>query len=80
MRQRRFVQCDVFTSEPTKGNGLAVVVDANAGICGLDQPGGNDILVAADRPLGGLQGQNIYPDARDVICRASYVGQLCCLV
>ncbi len=28
MRQRRFVQCDVFTSEPTKGNGLAVVIDA----------------------------------------------------
>jgi PhzF family phenazine biosynthesis protein len=25
--QRRFVQCDVFTSEPTRGNGLAVVVD-----------------------------------------------------
>ena len=27
MRQRRFMQCDVFTSVPTKGNGLAVVVD-----------------------------------------------------
>jgi len=27
-RQRRFVQCDVFTSTPTKGNALAVVVDA----------------------------------------------------
>lgn len=27
MRSRRFIQCDVFTSEPTKGNGLAVVVD-----------------------------------------------------
>ncbi len=27
MRQRRFIQCDVFTSTPTKGNGLAVVVD-----------------------------------------------------
>src|ERR1700737_15452 len=27
MRQRRFIQCDVFTSVPTKGNGLAVVVD-----------------------------------------------------
>ena len=27
MRARRFVQCDVFTSTPTKGNGLAVVVD-----------------------------------------------------
>jgi len=25
--QRRFVQCDVFTSVPTKGNALAVVVD-----------------------------------------------------
>lgn len=25
--RRRFVQCDVFTSTPTKGNGLAVVVD-----------------------------------------------------
>jgi PhzF family phenazine biosynthesis protein len=29
MRQRRFVQCDVFTSVPTKGNGLAVIVDAD---------------------------------------------------
>jgi PhzF family phenazine biosynthesis protein len=28
MRQRRFIQCDVFTSVPTKGSGLAVVVDA----------------------------------------------------
>jgi PhzF family phenazine biosynthesis protein len=27
MQQRRFIQCDVFTSVPTKGNGLAVVVD-----------------------------------------------------
>ncbi|MEQ1650667.1 MAG: PhzF family phenazine biosynthesis protein [Hyphomicrobiaceae bacterium] len=27
MRTRRFIQCDVFTSEPTKGNGLAVVID-----------------------------------------------------
>jgi hypothetical protein len=27
MRQRRFIQCDVFTSVPTRGNGLAVVVD-----------------------------------------------------
>lgn len=26
-RQRRFVQCDVFSAEPTKGNGLAVVLD-----------------------------------------------------
>lgn len=25
--QRRFIQCDVFTSTPTRGNGLAVVVD-----------------------------------------------------
>ncbi len=29
MRQRRFIQCDVFTSVPTKGNGLAVVVDGD---------------------------------------------------
>jgi PhzF family phenazine biosynthesis protein len=28
MRQRRFIQCDVFTSVPTKGNGLAVVADS----------------------------------------------------
>ncbi len=27
MVERRFVQCDVFSSQPTKGNGLAVVVD-----------------------------------------------------
>lgn len=27
MQERRFIQCDVFTSLPTKGNGLAVVVD-----------------------------------------------------
>src|SRR5438477_9853613 len=27
MRSRRFIQCDVFTSVPTKGNGLAVVAD-----------------------------------------------------
>ncbi|WP_417513205.1 PhzF family phenazine biosynthesis protein [Minwuia sp.] len=26
--RRRFIQCDVFTSEPTRGNGLAVVLDA----------------------------------------------------
>jgi PhzF family phenazine biosynthesis protein len=29
MRNRRFVQCDVFTTVPTKGNGLAVVVDGD---------------------------------------------------
>ena len=28
MMQRRFIQCDVFSSVATKGNGLAVVVDA----------------------------------------------------
>ena len=28
MRQRRFIQCDVFTSVPAKGNGLAVVLDS----------------------------------------------------
>ena len=27
MQKRRFIQCDVFTHEPTKGNALAVVVD-----------------------------------------------------
>ena len=27
MRSRRFIQCDVFTSSPTRGNALAVVVD-----------------------------------------------------
>ncbi len=32
MRGRRFMQCDVFTSVPTKGNGLAVVVEGE----GLD--------------------------------------------
>ena len=26
-RQRRFIQCDVFTEQPTRGNGLAVVLD-----------------------------------------------------
>jgi PhzF family phenazine biosynthesis protein len=29
MFNRRFIQCDVFTSMPTKGNGLAVVVDSD---------------------------------------------------
>lgn len=29
MTQRRFIQCDVFTAVPTKGNGLAVVLDAD---------------------------------------------------
>lgn len=29
MPQRRFIQCDVFSSVPTKGNGLAVVVDGD---------------------------------------------------
>ncbi len=28
MQQRRFIQCDVFTSHPTQGNALAVVVGA----------------------------------------------------
>lgn len=28
MASRRFIQCDVFTTTPTKGNGLAVVVDS----------------------------------------------------
>ncbi len=27
MRERRFIQCDVFSPRPTQGNGLAVVVD-----------------------------------------------------
>jgi PhzF family phenazine biosynthesis protein len=29
VRKRRFIQCDVFTSTPTKGNGLAVVLDGD---------------------------------------------------
>ncbi|MDG2295179.1 MAG: PhzF family phenazine biosynthesis isomerase [Paracoccaceae bacterium] len=29
IRQRRFIQCDVFSSFATKGNGLAVVNDAD---------------------------------------------------
>jgi len=29
MKQRRFIQCDVFTATPTRGNALAVVVDGN---------------------------------------------------
>lgn len=29
MTKRRFIQCDVFTAKPTKGNGLAVVVDGD---------------------------------------------------
>lgn len=29
MKKRRFIQCDVFASVPTKGNALAVVVDAH---------------------------------------------------
>ncbi|MDF1721909.1 MAG: PhzF family phenazine biosynthesis protein [Minwuia sp.] len=29
MTRRRFIQCDVFTDQPTKGNGLAVVLDAD---------------------------------------------------
>lgn len=29
MPQRRFIQCDVFTDQPTRGNGLAVVLDAD---------------------------------------------------
>ena len=28
MKKRRFIQCDVFTATPIKGNGLAVVIDA----------------------------------------------------
>ena len=29
IRQRRFIQCDIFSSVATKGNGLAVVNDAD---------------------------------------------------
>jgi len=29
MQKRRFIQCDVFSSVPTKGNGLAVVIDGD---------------------------------------------------
>lgn len=29
MKQRRFIQCDVFSPVPTQGNGLAVIVDAD---------------------------------------------------
>lgn len=29
MQRRRFIQCDVFTDQPTRGNGLAVIVDAD---------------------------------------------------
>lgn len=29
MQKRRFIQCDVFSATPTKGNGLAVVVDGD---------------------------------------------------
>ncbi|MEL7116459.1 MAG: PhzF family phenazine biosynthesis protein, partial [Pseudomonadota bacterium] len=27
-RPRRFMQCDVFSTDPTRGNGLAVVLEA----------------------------------------------------
>jgi PhzF family phenazine biosynthesis protein len=29
VQERRFIQCDVFTAEPTKGNGLAIIVDSD---------------------------------------------------
>ncbi|MBL4892419.1 MAG: PhzF family phenazine biosynthesis protein [Rhizobiaceae bacterium] len=29
MKTRKFIQCDVFTATPTKGNGLAVIIDAD---------------------------------------------------
>ena len=35
---RRFIQCDVFTDTPTKGNGLAVVVDSE-GLSDADMQG-----------------------------------------
>jgi PhzF family phenazine biosynthesis protein len=38
MIRRRFIQCDVFTSAPTKGNGLAVVIDGE----GLSDPAMQD--------------------------------------
>lgn len=28
MQTRRFVQCDFFSTDPVKGNGLTVVIDA----------------------------------------------------
>lgn len=33
MKKRRFIQCDVFTSTPTRGNALAVVVDGDELSC-----------------------------------------------
>jgi predicted PhzF superfamily epimerase YddE/YHI9 len=29
MKNRRFIQCDVFSPTPYQGNGLAVVIDAD---------------------------------------------------
>ena len=41
-QQRRFIQCDVFTATPTRGNALAVIVDGIADGVALNK----DLLIA----------------------------------
>jgi len=83
MRRRRFIQCDVFTSVPTKGNGLAVVVDGeglsdkgDAGVRCLDEPRRDHVSDVADDKGGRLQGAHLHTQARDALRRAPDTRQL----
>ena len=42
-RSRPFMQCDVFSTVPTGGNGLAVVLDGTEAKTGILDPLGSDL-------------------------------------
>ena len=82
-RSRRFIQCDVFTSQPTKGNALAVVVDGE----GLSDQQMRDFaawtnlaettfLLAPLDPSADYKVRIFTPHSRDAVCRAPDFGFL----
>ena len=74
---RRFTQVDVFTDELGYGNPVAVVHDAEglddehaAAVRGLDEPVGDDVPAAADRPGRRLPRPDLHHRPRAALRRA----------
>ena len=84
--QRQFIQCDVFTSTPTKGNALAVILDAE-GMSDADMASfarwtnlaETTFLFPPEHPDAELQGAHLHTDTRNAFCRAPHLGQLRCV-
>ena len=83
---RPFQQVDVFSSQPLRGNPVAVVHDArgpdhraDGTLHALDQPVRGDVPAAAHRYGGGLCGAHLHAARRAALRRASHIGHLPCL-